>query len=64
MATAPVVGSMRVDGSTLAERRAKIEQYKLDDEFLEFPDYAEAEWSLEDIDSFYDSCGEWASQRK
>ena len=34
-----------------------------DDEFLDFPDWAVDEWSMEDIQSFFDSCGEWQPDR-
>lgn len=34
------------------------------DPFIEFPEWAADEWTLEEIDAFFDSCGEWEPPRK
>jgi hypothetical protein len=41
-----------------ATHRALIAQLREEDAFIEFPAEAEAKWSLEDIQTFYDTCGE------
>jgi len=43
---------------------AMIAQLAAADEFLEFPDWAESEWTLDDCQSFFDSCGQWQPGRK
>jgi hypothetical protein len=34
------------------------------DPFIEFPAWAADEWTIEEIDAFFDSCGEWEPPRK
>lgn len=34
------------------------------DPFIEFPAWAADEWTMEEIDAFFDSCGEWEPPRK
>ena len=41
-----------------ATHKALIAQLREEDAFIEFPAEAEANWSLEDIQTFYDTCGE------
>eukprot|EP01043_Picozoa_sp_COSAG02_P023882 COSAG02_NODE_1288_length_13447_cov_17.387549_9_plen_366_part_00 len=41
-----------------ATHRALIAQLREEDAFIEFPAEAEASWSLEDIQTYYDTCGE------
>jgi hypothetical protein len=46
-----------------AAAEAMISLMLKDDPFLEFPPWAAAEWSLDDIQAFFDSCGEWQPSR-